>query len=204
MKNGAPGLYPGADPDRSLVERFQRGSDREGAIVALFDRHGPTTLGFFRRRVGDPEIAAELNQELFLSVIKHLDGFRGEASFRSWLFRLAHNQLHHLRRRWRVHLDEVGGDLPDELWQGMASDNPGADEEQFAEQRDRLLRRCLAQLEEVERAVIIGQYYLELTLRELTEELKLTNPSGARAKLIAGQRKLKRCLERSGLAGASG
>ena len=52
---------------------------------------------------------------------------------------------------------------------------------------------------EIERAVVFGQYYVGVTLRELTEELKLTNKSGARSFLIAAQRRLKACLARAGI-----
>ena len=49
----------------------------------------------------------------------------------------------------------------------------------------------------------MGQYYENQTLEDLTCRYNLTNKSGARASLIAGQRKLRRCLESNGIDGRS-
>lgn len=189
------------DDDAALVRRFQSGQDRERAFMELFERHGPITYGFLRRRIGDPDVAAELNQELFLNALCGLDRFRGESSFRTWLFRLAYNQLSNLRRRWRTHLDErPDTPVPEELAaEVLVADVEAPDSALERGQRDDLLDRCLAGLPEIERAVIVGQYYEGATLEELTRRYKLTNPSGARASLIAAQRKLRRCLQEAGL-----
>lgn len=167
--------------------------------MILFERYGPLTLGFFRRRIGNPELAAEMNQELYIDLIRGLDRFRGESQLKTWLFRLAHNRLSNLRRRWRTHLDEVTAESTEEMaeiLQAGSEEQPDAG----AARQERLaaLTRCLGRLPEIERAVIIGQYFDETTLAELTERLALTNPSGARAVLIAGQRKLRRCMAESG------
>ncbi len=187
--------------DEDLVRRFQNEEDPEGMILELYRRHQTVTLGFFRRRIGDPEIAAEQNQELYLAVVRHLSGFRLKCSFRTWLFQLAHHQLSHLRRRWRVHVDERADELPENLRAELSAGAPGPHEEVGRAQLIRALRRCMAALSEIERAVIYGQYYEEATLEELTREIGLNNKSGARAPLIAAQRKLRRCLEKTGIFG---
>ncbi len=168
--------------------------------MELYERYRTVTYAFFRRRIGVPDIAAEENQELYLAVLEHLKDFRGESSFRTWLFQIAHHRLAHLRRRWGVHVDERAEDVPEELWGQIAapsSDNP--EHQAGRNETARALRRCLAALPEIERAVIFGQYYSGITLKLLSRELKLANPSGARALLIAAQRKLRRCLEQAGV-----
>lgn len=187
------------ESDSALVKRFQSGSDRESALIALFERYGQLTYAFLRRRIGNAELAAELNQELYIGVLESLDRFRGESSFKTWLFRLAHNQLSNFRRRLRTHVDERS-DPPDELMEAvLASGDEPADATVIKGERDRLLEHCLAGLPEIERAVVVGQYYEGVTLEELTARFQMTNRSGARASLIAAQRKLRRCLEQSGV-----
>jgi len=186
--------------DEDLVGRFQQGLDPEGVIEQLYERHRTVTYAFFRRRIGAPEIAAEQNQELYLTVIKHLPGFRGDSKFRTWLFQIAHHQLSHLRRRWRVHLDERAQDVPDDLLDRLSTNDGGGPEQRASKaQVVRALRRCMAALPAVERVVILGQYYADVTLEDLTRQLGLTNKSGARASLIAGQRRLKKCLAQAGI-----
>lgn len=60
--------------------------------------------------------------------------------------------------------------------------------------RERLVS-CMRRIGDQARAVILAHYFEGVTLREPTEQLRLANPSGARAVLIGAQRKLRRCLE---------
>ena len=186
--------------DEDLVRKYQEAGGSEDALLELYERHRTVTYAFFCRRIGIPEIAAEENQELYLSVVKHLNSFRGESSFRTWLFQIAHNRLSHLRRRWRVHVDERADDIPEHMWEQLASQGDTNPERLAGKSESgRVLRRCLAALPEIERAVVFGQYYAGVTLQFLTDELNLVNKSGARAKLIAAQRRLRSCLEKAGL-----
>jgi DNA-directed RNA polymerase specialized sigma24 family protein len=82
------------------------------------------------------------------------------------------------------------------MWEQLVPDMGDTPEQEADDgvRRDRL-QGCLARLPEVERAVIFGHYFHEITLEVLTNELGLTNRSGARATLIAAQRRLRRCME---------
>ena len=184
--------------DEELVRRFQDGIDREAAIMELFDRYGALTQAFLARRIGNPDLAADLNQELYISVIQSLDRFRGEASFKTWLFRMARNRLSNLRRRWRTHLDELPDAAPEDLVDQLSdSDDQAPDAVVDRRKVQAVLHRCLARLPEVERAVVLGLYYERISLQDLTNRFEMRNKSSARASLIAAQRKLRRCLERS-------
>jgi len=196
----APERLFAALTDEELVLRYRQGLDSEAALLELYERYHAMTHAFFRRRIGSPDIAAEENQELYLAVVEHLREFRGEASFRTWLFQIAHHRLAHLRRRWGIHVDERADEVPDALWNQIAAPAEESPEAQAGRsQAARALRRCLAALPELERAVIYGEYYAGLTLQLMSEELGLTNKTGARALLIAAQRRLRRCLESAGL-----
>ena len=46
---------------------------------------------------------------------------------------------------------------------------------------------------------MLGLYYDGCSLQDLTDRFEMQNKSGARASLIAAQRKLRLCLERSGV-----
>jgi len=186
--------------DDELIRRFQDGTDRETAITELFDRYGAMTQAFLARRIGNSDLAAELNQELYISVIQSLDRFRGDASFKTWLFRMAQNRLSNLRRRWRTHLDELPDAAPEDLIDQLSdSDDQAPDAVVSRAQVQDSLQRCLAYLAEIERAVVMGLYFDGVSLQELTDRFEMQNKSGARATLIAAQRKLRRCLERSGI-----
>lgn len=73
--------------DLELVQRFREGD--LGAFDAIFEAYSGPLLGFLTRMCGDPEDAREGLQDTFLSVFRYLEGYRGEASLKNWIFRIA-------------------------------------------------------------------------------------------------------------------
>ncbi|GAB4371682.1 MAG: hypothetical protein Kow0062_07440 [Acidobacteriota bacterium] len=183
-----------SDRDRppSAAKRAD-GPTRE-TVGRLHDEFGASTLGFFRRKVRNPALAEELNQELYLRLTTSLAGFRGECSERTWVFMIARAVLADARRRWWRHLadHEVQVDAA-ELAEAAITDTSPDDEAALVLLRKRLVR-CLRRLDEIARAVVVGHYFHGITLRHLTERMRLPNASGSRAVLIAAQRKLRRCM----------
>lgn len=77
----------GSEADLALIERFKHG-DLE-AFDLIFETYSGPLLGFLTRMCGDPEDAKEGLQDTFLSVFRYLEGFRGEASLKNWIFKIA-------------------------------------------------------------------------------------------------------------------
>lgn len=82
---------------------FQAWCDGEGAAgEALFDRHFAALHRFFHNKLGSTSDADDLVQRTFLGCVEARDRFRGDASFRSYLFGIAHKTLlMHFRGRSR-------------------------------------------------------------------------------------------------------
>ena len=78
------------DGDRELLEKAQAGE--VSAFEALVERHRDRVYGLALRMTRSPADAAEIVQETFLSAYQHLDEFRGDAAFGSWVHRIAANQ----------------------------------------------------------------------------------------------------------------
>ncbi|MGE5227691.1 MAG: RNA polymerase sigma factor [Planctomycetaceae bacterium] len=95
---------PAADP--ILVRRFLDG-DRT-AFEALVRRHEGRVYAVCLRILGDADEAADAAQDTFLTVLRKLDQFRGDAAFTTWLHRVAVNAcydaLRAKRRRPMLHL----------------------------------------------------------------------------------------------------
>ena len=89
--------------DFELLEAWQAGDRAAG--TQLFERHFDPLFRFFRNKVRDG--ADDLVQQTFLACVKSRDRFRRQASFRSYLFRIAHSKLYdHFRTKRRgVQLD---------------------------------------------------------------------------------------------------
>jgi RNA polymerase sigma-70 factor (ECF subfamily) len=98
--------------DEQLMQAYREGNPR--AFELLLARHERKVWNFLRRSVGDPTIAEDLLQEVFLRVIKaradSMD-WRGEAKFTTWMYTIARNLcIDHARRA--VHRDARSLDAP--------------------------------------------------------------------------------------------
>jgi RNA polymerase sigma factor (sigma-70 family) len=83
--------------DPELVGRAQDG-DR-GALERLVQRHQAWVFNIAVRMVFDPHDAEEVTQEVLVKVITKLSTFRGDSSFRTWLYRIVANHVLTMRRR---------------------------------------------------------------------------------------------------------
>jgi RNA polymerase sigma-70 factor (ECF subfamily) len=79
------------------------GSDDPEDFGVFYDRHIRGLLGYFVRRTGDPEVAADLAAETFASALVSRRRFRpGGAPAGAWLYTIAQRRLADYHRRGRV------------------------------------------------------------------------------------------------------
>jgi RNA polymerase sigma-70 factor (ECF subfamily) len=87
----------GDDEDAALFIKVANGD--KGAFAALFDRHQASVVRFAYRFVGNAARAEELAQDIFVKLYKGAKGYRPDAKFKTFMFRVATNHcLNELRR----------------------------------------------------------------------------------------------------------
>ncbi|HEX8068753.1 MAG TPA: RNA polymerase sigma factor [Pyrinomonadaceae bacterium] len=86
-----------AQPDGELARLAASGD--AAAFEEIHRRYRRLVYGVALRMTGNPVDAEDLTQESFLSVLRHIGSFRGDAPFASWLYRLAVNQVR-MHFRW--------------------------------------------------------------------------------------------------------
>lgn len=82
--------------DTEVVARVRAGE--RDAFRLLFERHHPGLVRYLVAQTGDPLLADDLAQDVFLAAFEHLPNLPGDRQFAPWLYRIAHNRL---RRAWR-------------------------------------------------------------------------------------------------------
>ncbi|MBK7908087.1 MAG: sigma-70 family RNA polymerase sigma factor [Gemmatimonadetes bacterium] len=93
-------------PDADVVALAQKG--KEAAYRELIRRYERPVYSLIFRMVRDATAAEDLAQDAFIKVLNHIDKYRPEFKFSSWLFKIANNiAIDHLRRR---HLDTISMD----------------------------------------------------------------------------------------------
>jgi RNA polymerase sigma-70 factor (ECF subfamily) len=78
------------DADLDLAERHRRGDDR--AFEEVYARYAGMIYSLALRLAGDPDTAADLTQEVFLRIYRHLGTFRGRSSLKTWVYQVGLNQ----------------------------------------------------------------------------------------------------------------
>jgi len=73
--------------------------DRADLVERLFERHHLSLYRFLLRSTRHPEDAQDLTQEVFLRVLRGVNGYEARGLERAWLFRIARNLLTDRRRR---------------------------------------------------------------------------------------------------------
>jgi RNA polymerase sigma-70 factor (ECF subfamily) len=120
--NGEPVRADAAARDRELVARAQAGE--LGAFEELVRTHQPRLFGYLYQLCWrDRDAAAELAEEALVRAWQGLARFRGEAGFRTWLYRIATNLAINRRTRARRHepltesLAARRQEEPDAVWE---------------------------------------------------------------------------------------
>lgn len=162
-----------------LVEACRQG-DRE-AFRALYEVYKNDVYSIAWNFTGNEETARDVTQDVFLKLFSAIAGFRGESSFRTWLFRLVANACRDAQRKGRrlVAVDEVVL----ERMEDPAS--PHAD----AREREISLRVRLAVLSLAPRVrlAILLRYVEDLSYSEIAAVLRCS-PGTVASRLNRGHR----------------
>jgi RNA polymerase sigma-70 factor, ECF subfamily len=135
--------------DGEIIARIRTGDT--GAFAELVRRHQGRVHGMALRTTGTPEDAEDLAQDVFLSVYRGLAGFKGDAQFTTWLYRIAWNRCADwLRRNRKPGRRTVPLEEADDVVDGRT--DPSA--ETVGRDDHRRLRRAIDGLDEHYRSVI--------------------------------------------------
>jgi RNA polymerase sigma-70 factor, ECF subfamily len=148
------------DPDREVAEKFRQG-DRS-AFDVLVRRHQKGVWRIVRRYVKRDADAADVTQQVFVRAFKALGGFRGAATVRSWLYRIAINcALSWLRDHRREEPTEIAEDSLTEM--------PVAPGRIASDQESVRLREAIKQLPPKQRMVLELRVFDDLSFKEVAE-----------------------------------
>lgn len=178
--------------DAELLDAWRAGDQRAGS--RLVDRHFRAVYGFFRNKLfGEVE---DLVQRTFLAAVRSRDHFRGDSSFRTYLFAIARNELlQHFRHRRAAPAEENLTDVPSAHLD--PNPDPGASTILHARGEQRLLLRALRALPLDDQIALELSYFEELPARDVGQVLGVPEPTvrgrlqRARARLHAQVEELR-------------
>jgi RNA polymerase sigma-70 factor (ECF subfamily) len=170
------------DPGVRLMERV---ATRDvGAFEALYDGYHRLVFGIGLRMLGDPALAEDLTQTVFMKIWTAPEAFRG-GSFVAWVSRVARNRALDVLRSQAVHPEsEIPADLPLE----------GAlDDDVFSRLDAQRVRDALSTLPPEQRALIELGFFGGVTHQELAR--RTDTPLGTvKTRIRSGLRRMRETL----------
>jgi RNA polymerase sigma factor (sigma-70 family) len=148
-----------APTDEQLMLRYRDG-DAE-AFASLYQRHRGPLYRYLRHGCGHPATAEELFQDVWTGLIKARTGYRVEASFTTWLYRLAHNRLVDHYRRTQIRWED-NASLPEHP-------DPAPGQEQLVHDADCVarLQTALGNLPAAQREAFVLREETDLSLEQI-------------------------------------
>lgn len=179
-----------------LLEKARHGDQEAfGELVRLYEKK---VYALTLRMCKNPDDAAEAAQEAFLAAWQGLKFFRGEASFSTWLYRLASNACVDLLRKEQRHKAAAGPSLNDadtyiEVADDAATPQELAERSELREQ----IEEGLQSLSPEHREVLILRELHQLSYDEIAQTLDLDTGT-VKSRISRGRKALRNFLLQSG------
>ena len=184
--------------ESEFIERLRAGEAK--AFDLLVTQYANDIYALLYRITEDAEEAGDLTQETFLSALKAIKKFRGEADLKTWLFRIAINESRNRFRWWKrrfkgktVSLDAPVGESETPLGETFPSDFASPEENVLQHEREKALRKALNDLPEIFRAVVILCDIEGMSYEEIASVLEI-NLGTVKSRIARGRDELRRKL----------
>ena len=146
----------------------------EDAFRELVNLYQHKVFNIVFRILNDRQEAEDVAQEVFITVFKHIDQFRGDAKFSTWLYRIAtnhaRNRIKYLSRRARKQHQDIS-DTPegDMEINPLGGDVSRPDRQAQANQLEEIIQAGLSQLQSEHREIVVLRDIENLSYQEISE-----------------------------------
>ena len=182
--------------EQQWVEAARQGD--QSAFEQLVHLYEKRVLALTTRMCKNPADAEEAAQEAFLSAWQGLPFFRGDASFSTWLYRLASNACVDLLRREGRHQAAAGPSLNDEEAPlDVADGTPGPQEAAERRELREQIEEGLRALTPEHRQVLLLREMHQLSYDEIADTLEL-DVGTVKSRISRGRRQLRMFLLEKG------
>ena len=182
------------DREQAWIAAARRGDQTAfEELVRLYEKR---VLALTLRMCKNPQDAAEAAQEAFLAAWQGLGTFRGEASFSTWLYRLASNACVDLLRRESRHRPEASFD-DETLNLDVVAPIPSPQEEAERQELREQIEAGLQSLPLEYRTVLVLRELHQLRYGEIAETLAL-DVGTVKSRISRGRKRLRQILLESG------
>ena len=185
-----------------FLERLRRGE--AAAFEQLVAEHSSDVYALLFRLTSDAEEARDLTQETFLRTYQNIDRFRGDASLKTWIYRIAINQARNRWRWWKrrkrdvtISLDATDEQREKPLVTTLPNnDDLNPEQEALAREREGQLRDALLGLRRSYREAVILRDVEGFSYEEIAATLQISIGT-VKSRISRGRMELRHALEGS-------
>lgn len=152
--------------DEMIMEAVKNGDLQQASL--LFERYNKRIFNFLARMTMDRTVAEDLTQNVFVRMIKYRHSYREGAKFQSWIYQVARNIFSDHYQETRNHRR---GFVDVEKIQGVMADS---NETQMMDEREELLHRSLARLDEDQRELLVLTRFQHMKYEEVAAIMDTT------------------------------
>ncbi len=172
----------------------------EAAFEEVFQLYMDLIFNLSFSMLAEKSEAMDITQEVFLTLYRKIHRFRGECSLKTWLYRVALNQVSNRNRWWRRRFRHrtISLDLNPTLEQpksvDLISDGPGPDRQLLSREVRKALREGLDQLPFEQRAAVTLRDMHGLRYQEIADVLG-ANMGTVKSRIARGREGLRKFLK---------
>ncbi len=186
--------------ERLLIRKLRERDEKAFREIVELYRNRVYNLTF--RMMGNAEEAEDVAQEVFITVFKSIDSFRGDAKFSTWLYRVTanhcKNRIKYLSRRHERDKSEFDETIDRDQASGALtgpSVSPRPDRHLEAVELEQVMRKAISELEEDHRLLVILRDIEELSYEEICHITEL--PEGTvKSRLHRARMALRKKMQR--------
>ena len=160
----------------------------------LYTEHSRAIYYLALRFLGDPEKAADATHDVFLKAFRKLDQFRGEASWRTWLYRIAINHCRNLQQTWNER--HVFSNADEAVWENATAKTESPLRILETKELSERIRKTLDSIPDEYRLLLLLVADEELSYEEIAE-LTEQSTGAVRGKLHRARKAFAAIFEKS-------
>ena len=181
-----------------FIEKLRAGD--ADAFDQFVIRYTSNVFALLMRLTQNEEEARDLTQDTFLSALKAIKNFRGDADLKTWLYRIAVNESRNRFRWWKrrnrnsilsLDTENVFGDTP--LSETVADKAENPEKATLRHEREKALHQALGELSANFREVIVLRDIEGLSYEEVAAALE-TNVGTVKSRIARGREELRKKL----------
>jgi len=177
------------DDDLALVERHRHGDP--AAFEEIFIRYQRMVFNVALRMSGSQDEAADLSQDVFLRIYRHVGRFKGRSSLKTWIYRVAINCCRSRNARWRPSTQP----LPEaEVLSQLQERRLTPERAALRSDAGRQIGRALRRLPSPYREAVVLRDIEGLSYLDIADVLKVRIGT-VRSRIARGRERLRRIVE---------